>query len=242
MKSFPIGPIFDSVATLAGAFLGALYGTKIPLRIRTSLPQIFGLLSMALGIVSITKVHAMPVIILSILIGTSVGIWLNFEQKIEQAAITVNNNLQRYIVQKNKTDTPTSNLMKEFVSVLILFSASGTGIFGAMSEGATHETTILLSKAILDFFTAIIFATSIGALVAAAVVPQLIILLAIFYMGKYILPFTTPEMLANFSACGGVIMLATGLRICNIKNFPIANMLFALVFVFFISALWYKLF
>jgi hypothetical protein len=49
-------------------------------------------------------------------------------------------------------------------------------------------------------------------------------------------------MLADFSACGGVIMLATGLRICGIKIFPIVNMLPALILVMPISALWARLF
>lgn len=42
-------------------------------------------------------------------------------------------------------------------------------------------------------------------------------------------------MLADFSACGGVIMLATGLRICGIKIFPIA-MLPALLLIMPVSA------
>jgi uncharacterized membrane protein YqgA involved in biofilm formation len=45
-------------------------------------------------------------------------------------------------------------------------------------------------------------------------------------------------MLADFSACGGIVMLATGLRICGIKIFPIVNMLPALLLVMPISATW----
>ena len=39
---------------------------------------------------------------------------------------------------------------------------------------------------------------------------------------------------------GGVLMLATGLRIANIKSFPIADMLPAMVLVMPVSALWTK--
>ena len=56
------------------------------------------------------------------------------------------------------------------------------------------------------------------------------------------MPLTTPAMLADFSACGGIIMLATGLRICGIKIFPIVNMLPALILVMPVSALWARLF
>jgi uncharacterized membrane protein YqgA involved in biofilm formation len=45
-------------------------------------------------------------------------------------------------------------------------------------------------------------------------------------------------MIADFSGAGGMIMLATGLRISGIKAFPIANMLPALLFVMPVSYLW----
>ena len=128
--------------------------------------------------------------------------------------------------------------MSGFVSVLVLFSASGTGIFGAMTEGITHDSTILVSKSFLDFFTALIFATSLGVMVATTVVPQFIILVSLYFLGGLIMPYTTPELVADFSACGGVIMLANGFRIANIRAFPVANMLPALLLVMSISHYW----
>jgi uncharacterized protein len=113
---------------------------------------------------------------------------------------------------------------------------------GERNEGITHHTTVLISKAFLDFFTAAIFATSMGFLVSTAVVPQCIILVGLYYLGQFVMPLTTPRLIADFSACGGIIMLATGFRICGIRNFPIANMLPALLLVMFISHFWYILF
>ncbi|MFT8349793.1 DUF554 family protein [Clostridium saccharoperbutylacetonicum] len=69
-------------------------------------------------------------------------------------------------------------------------------------------------------------------------VPQFIILICLFFSASIILPLTTPQMIADFTACGGMIMLATGFRISGIKSFAIANMLPALVLVMPISHLW----
>ena len=44
--------------------------------------------------------------------------------------------------------------------------------------------------------------------------------------------------MADFSACGGLIMLATGFRICGIKQFPVADMIPALVLVMPFSWAW----
>lgn len=42
----------------------------------------------------------------------------------------------------------------------------------------------------------------------------------------------------DFKACGGFIMLATGLRMIKVKMFPIADMVPAMILVMPISALW----
>ena len=116
------------------------------------------------------------------------------------------------------------------------------GIFGAAQEGMTGEPNILMAKAVLDLFTALIFATELGFAVVLIAIPQLVIQSALYVGAHQLMPLTTPAMLADFSACGGIIMLATGLRICGIKIFPIVNMLPALILVMPVSALWARLF
>jgi len=124
----------------------------------------------------------------------------------------------------------------------VLFCASGTGIFGAMNEGMTGDYSLLMVKSFLDLFTAAIFATALGYTVATLAIPQFIIQAALFFLAVKILPLTTPMMIADFSACGGLIMVATGFRIAGIKNFAVANMLPALFLAMPISALWLRFF
>ena len=61
---------------------------------------------------------------------------------------------------------------------------------------------------------------------------------AVFLLAKMIYPLTTPTMINDFKACGGFILLATGLRIAKIKEFPIADMIPAMILVMPISAFW----
>lgn len=231
-----IGPVINSLATLVGAIAGALLGNRIPERLRKNLPLTFGAASMALGIHSIVKVSMLPPVILALLAGAAIGELLKVEKGIERLAIRINRPIQRIFPQKVEQDKEL--FLQNFVSVLILFCASGTGIFGALNEGITHDSSILISKSMLDFFTAAIFATSLGFIVATTAIPQFIILFGLYLLAKIILPFTTPELIADFSACGGIIMFVTGLRICGIKKFPIANMLPALLLVMIFSYWW----
>ena len=66
--------------------------------------------------------------------------------------------------------------------------------------------------------------------------------IALFFGAAYIMPMTTPAMIADFSAVGGLVMLATGFRICGVKPFPVANMLPGLFLAMPLSHLWASLF
>jgi uncharacterized membrane protein YqgA involved in biofilm formation len=131
-----------------------------------------------------------------------------------------------------------TSFIQSYVAIIVLFCASGTGIFGAMREGMTGDASILIAKAFLDFFTATIFACTLGFAVSAICVPMLLIQLTLAACASLIMPLTTPMMMADFSAVGGMLLLATGLRICGIKMFAVVNMLPALLLAMPISAAW----
>ncbi|HCF8212624.1 TPA: DUF554 domain-containing protein, partial [Klebsiella pneumoniae] len=69
-------------------------------------------------------------------------------------------------------------------------------------------------------------------------VPLLAVQLTLAACAALILPFTTPAMMGDFSAVGGLLLVATGLRICGIKMFPVVNMLPALALAMPMSAAW----
>lgn len=233
----PIGPLINCTATLLGALIGAFLGNKIPERLRINLPLTFGAASMGMGITMIVKVNMLPPVILSLLLGSAIGELIKLEKGIEWCATKVQGPIKRIFPSTSSVDSP-EEFMEKFIGIVVLFSASGTGIFGALNEGITGDPSVLISKSFLDFFTAAIFATALGYIVTTTVIPQLVILFGLFFLAGVIMPLTTPAMIADFSACGGIIMLVTGLRISGIKSFPVANMLPALIIVMFISNFW----
>lgn len=91
---------------------------------------------------------------------------------------------------------------EKFVAILVLFCASGTGIFGAMHEGMTGDPSILYIKTVLDLFTAAIFATMLGFSVMTIGVPLIIVQVALAMLAVYILHLITPDMMADFSCAG----------------------------------------
>lgn len=231
-----IGPFINAGAVLLGGVLGAVLSQRLPERIRTSMPSIFGLASLGIGILLVIKCANLPVMVLATLLGALIGEFCYLEKGINSAVSKAKNLIARP-GGKAKHDTHES-FIQNYVAIIILFCASGTGIFGSMQEGMTGDPSILIAKAFLDFFTATIFATTLGVAVAAICVPMLLIQLALATCATLILPLTTPAMMADFTAVGGLLLLATGLRICGIKMFAVVNMLPALLLAMPLSALW----
>nr|WP_321272334.1 DUF554 domain-containing protein [uncultured Tolumonas sp.] len=228
-----LGPWINSGALLVGGALGTLLGKVIPKRVKESLPLSCGIISASIGSVMMNKVHTIPPVAMAMLTGAFIGEILFLEKRLEQAI----NWLQNRITKGSSAHLPPSFVLK-FVTILVLFCVSGMGIFGSMQEGISGDATILITKSILDLFTAIIFATELGLSVMLIAIPQIAIQSSLFFGAILLLPLITPAMQADFSACGGIVMLATGLRICGIKIFPIVNMLPALILVMPFSALW----
>jgi uncharacterized membrane protein YqgA involved in biofilm formation len=48
-------------------------------------------------------------------------------------------------------------------------------------------------------------------------IPQLVIMLLLFYSARIILPLTNEVMIDDFKACGGIVLLATGFTIMKVK-------------------------
>lgn len=146
----PIGPLTNVIAVLIGGFIGAFFGDKISKRLRLALPLTFGAASMGMGIVLIMKVHTLPPVVLSLIFGSAIGELMKLEDGIEWCAKKVRGPIEKLFSNNRSADlegsTESANFMEDFVGIVVLFCASGTGIFGALNEGMTGDVSILFSK------------------------------------------------------------------------------------------------
>ena len=80
-----------------------------------------------------------------------------------------------------------------------------------------------------------------GAAICAIPLPQVVILLLVFGVGKLLAGVLTPTMFADLSACGGILTMAAGFRVSKIKSVPLVDLMPALILVIPFSALWSSL-
>lgn len=193
----PVGIIINALSVAIGGVVGALFGHKLPTRINSELTKIFGVCSMGMGVSSIGLMKNMPAVIFAVIIGTAFGLAVNLGGIINHGAACMEKRVGKIFPNKNASMSR-EEYMTMLVTIIVLFCASGTGIYGSLDSGMSGDHTILISKSILDFFTAMIFGGTLGMVVAAVAIPQCVIFLAIFAAAKFIFPLTTPDMIADF--------------------------------------------
>lgn len=225
----PIGTLTNCLAVFVGGLLGTALKNILPDKLKADLPAMFGLCAMAIGINSIIKASGMTAVVLAVLVGFTIGSLLKLEMRVQTFFAW----LVRVLHLGGKDID-----MDLYITVVALFCCSGFGWYGALTEGITGDPGLLLSKAVLDGFTALVFACSLGLALCVIAAPQLITMLAVLGVGAVLAPFLTPTMFADLSACGGILTFAAGLRVAKLKAVPVVDMMPALVLVMPFSALW----
>ena len=224
----PTGVIINVLSVVLGGWLGSRMGGRLSERLKQQMTVTFGVCALAMGISSVVLMRNMPAVIFAVIIGTLAGTALDIDGAIRRGTGA--------LLRKMSPGTDVD--LGLMVTAMVLFCASGTGIYGSMTSGMTGDHSILIAKSILDFFTAMIFACRLKRATMLIGIPQLVIMLSLFCLARVILPLTDAVMIDDFKACGGFILLATGLRIAKIKEFPIADMIPAMNLVMPISAFW----
>lgn len=163
----PVGVLVNTTAVLVGGILGALMGEKIPQRINQALTGVFGLCAMTMGTYLIVQLSSLSAVVMAMIVGALIGELLNLEQSLSRGL--------NHLAGKLPGAALSAEQLDNVISMIILFCFSGTGLFGAMNSGISGDHSILIAKAIMDFFTAIIFGATSGYLVGAIAVPQMCI-------------------------------------------------------------------
>ncbi|MCC8167406.1 MAG: DUF554 domain-containing protein [Planctomycetes bacterium] len=251
-----VGMIADVLAIVIGGFLGSTGGKLLPERFRDALPPTFAIATFAMAILSIIKMANLPAVVLSLILGVLIGTACHLEKLLRHAgewtaafmmgktrgSHTAQTSQSARVSQAIRPDPTTRARNLEFFAIaVILFCTGPTGIYGAMRATVTGDNTLLFSKTVLDIFTAFVFAANAGIIIALLAVPMFLVYLFLTLFSGSIAPLLTPEMVADFSGCGGLLILATGFRMAEIKMFRVTDMLPALVLVMPISYLWNQL-
>jgi uncharacterized membrane protein YqgA involved in biofilm formation len=221
------GTIINVFTILIGGGLGLLLGTRLKPSTRQTVLNALGLCTLALGAKMAFATHNFLIVIFSILIGGIVGERLGIETRLEG----LGDALQRRFT---KGGAAQSRVTEAFVTASVVFCVGPMAVLGSIQDGLVGDYQILAVKSLMDGFASMAFAAAMGWGVVLSALPILVyqggIALAAMLLAGSIpggLPPDTPAVV-ELGATGGVLVMAIGLRLLEIKRIPIGDYLPAL--------------
>jgi uncharacterized protein len=231
-----MGAIINCVAVILGGTVGLVVGRFLPERIRTGVPVAFGLVCFGIGASLFVKVNGFLIVAVSIAVGTLLGEWLDIDKFVQRGT----QKLQNWLSRRSWGDLPADKREKfatTFTSLLVLFCAGPVALIGGLREGLTGDFSILAAKAVLDLVTAAIFANALGVGVLILALPILLVEGVYILCAGLLTSVLSERMITEVSACAGLILIGTGLRILELKTVRTLNMLPALLLAPFVTLL-----
>jgi uncharacterized membrane protein YqgA involved in biofilm formation len=220
-----VGTIVNAVAIIVGALLGSLL-SGIKDQVRTTVMQGIALAVFVLGIGMGLKSGNFLLVIFSLVVGSVLGEWWGIEDKLHSVGLWLENR----VGGKGKGSVATA-----FVTATLVYCVGAMAILGALDSGLRNDHQVLFTKAMLDGFSAIIFASALGGGVAFSAVPVFLYQSAIALSASYINQLMSKEMLLlvvnELTATGGIMIMAIAVNLLEIKKVRTANMLPALIVV-----------
>jgi uncharacterized membrane protein YqgA involved in biofilm formation len=210
-----LGTVVNALAIIAGSLLGMVLRGGIPERYSRTIIQAMGLVVILIGLQSALKADAILLVILSLAIGSLVGEFLGIEYRLEQLG---------QLLEK-KFSSSGDSIARGFVTASLLFCVGAMAIVGALESGLTGNHQTLFAKAIIDGIVSIVFASTLGLGVIFSAVSVFLYQGFIALSAAYVKPFLVPEVVAQMSAVGGLLIVAIGITTLEIKQLRLGNML-----------------
>lgn len=236
----PVGIIINSLSIVIGGVVGAFVGKKLSQSFIENMTMIFGCCSMGMGIGSIVLMSHLPAVIFAVILGSAIGMALHVGEMVNKGGMLLQKGMTK--IFKESGGVSKEEFEATMLTCIVLFCASGTGIYGCIVSGMSGDHSILIAKSILDLFTAMIFACTLGMATSVVALPQFLIFISLFLLSVPIYTgldiANNPYIINDFKACGGCLMIATGFRMIKVKMFPIADMIPAMILIFPLSILW----
>lgn len=230
-----LGTLINIVTVLIGGTLGTFMGARLPERMRETIMHGLGLLTLVIGAHLSLETDNILIVLASLLVGGVVGEWLRIEDRLNQ----VGRWLEHRTVKNSEPSTPdrppadihpdAARFSHAFLTASLVFCVGPMTILGSIQDGLTGDYTLLAVKATMDGFAALAFASTLGPGVVFSVVTVLVYQGALTLGAGWASALLSDPMVAEMTATGGVLMLALGLGLLEIKRIRAGNLLPAVV-------------
>lgn len=226
-----IGTIINVLGVVLGSIAGIFVKKGISEKLRKNLIRVQGLGVVILGLSGVlSKLGSGKndelVLLLSLVIGTFLGEVLGLEEGIEGFGERL----------KKKFGKGEEGFAQGFLLASLTMCIGAMGIIGALNDALYGDISLLLSKTVLDTFTAFMLAGFYGIGVLFSVLPLAIWQGGFTLLAGALAPYLTELVLHNLSLVGSALILGIGINLLFDSELPLANMLPSLILAVLFAA------
>jgi len=216
-----LGTLINTIAILVGGGVGLLFGDRIADRVRTTVVQVIGLVTLALGLRDALGTQNMMLPLVGMVIGAMIGELLNVEGRLDSVGRVLRNRFAR-----PGTDY---RFVEGFVTSTLLFCIGPLTILGAIEDASGRTPQLYMIKGTLDGFMTVIFTAVYGAGAIFAAVSVFVVQGTLTLFGSGIDSLLTDRMRLELFAAGGLAVMAIGINLLDIKKIRLGSLLPGLI-------------
>lgn len=213
--------LINAVGIIIASILGIFFKNKINLKytnaIIVGLAVVVGVLGLKYTFDSDDTIG----IIICLILGIFIGEALRLEDRLE----TLGDKIKKKV--SGITTAGAENFTEGFVVASLLFCVGPMAILGSLQAGINGDTSIILSKTMIDSIVALSFSVAMGIGVIFSGISVLIYQGLITLLAIWISPYLGTEVINELSAVGGILMICICLNMLELpKNkIRVGNML-----------------
>ncbi|MHB9033751.1 MAG: DUF554 domain-containing protein [Anaerolineae bacterium] len=219
-----IGTLINIGTVLVGGTVGTLLGSRLPERIRTTVMHGLGLVTLILGISLALKTNEILIVMGSILIGAVLGEWWKIDVGLEKLSEWLRSQLAKHAPNESL-----GHFTEGFITASLVFCIGPMTLLGSIQDGLTGDFSLLAIKELLDGFAALVFASSLGIGVLFSILVILVYQGGVTLLAGSVQQVLSTAMINEMTATGGIMIIAIGLLLLEIKKIRVANMLPAVI-------------
>lgn len=222
-----LGTVINTVLVLAGSGVGYFIGHRIDEKVRVTVVQTVGLVTIALGISDAIGTHNMVFPLVGMVIGAIIGELLRIEDRLE----SLGHLLQRRFAKATEegTDSGGKSFVTGFVTATLLFCVGPLTILGAIEDATGQTPQLYIIKGSLDGFIAIIFTATYGIGVAFSALSVFVLQGTLTLLGTLLDSALDDRMRTELFAAGGLAVIAIGVNLLEIKRIRLGSLLPGLI-------------
>ncbi len=221
-RIFLSGAVVNFFVVLIAGLLGLLIKKGIPERVKTALMHGMALCVLYIGITGFFEEGVnIIIVIISFAIGSVLGELIDFDKRINDIGIKLQNKLSR---------GNDSKFAEGFVTATLLFCVGAMTVVGSIESGIKGDNSMLYSKTVIDSVSTIALTATFGAGVVFAALPVLLIEGGITLLAVFVSPVLTETAITQMSVIGSALIIALSFNMLGITKIKVMNYLPSILF------------